>query len=144
MSKQSCKHGTHTHTHANAKKRETNRLFLTSFAFSIIFLIYCYTRFVFSFLSSSLCLALSRFNGVFLIGTFIQRAYEQRTHTIESNVILLLLLLPACVCARRFHYHLQPCFKSILAPFTLDSMALLMLDSTSAARRAFTIPHTHT
>lgn len=46
-----------THTQSESKiksERKTNRLFLTSFAFSIIFLIYCYTRFVFSF------------NGIFL------------------------------------------------------------------------------
>lgn len=119
-----------THTHAQKEKLiDFSSLHLP---FQLFFLSIV-TPVSFSPLTSRHAFSLS-FSMAFFLGA----------HTIESNVILP-LLLPVCA---RFHYHLQPCFKSILSPFTLDSMALLlMLDSTSA-RRAFTIQgtraHTHT
>lgn len=135
----------HTNTHSH-KKRETNRLFLTSFAFSIIFLIYCYTRFVFSPLTSAISSS-SRSLLSFSMAFFLGHIYNTHSHArmwthnrIECNIAAA-AAASVSVCAR-FHYHLQPCFKSILSPFTLDSMALLMLDSTSA-RRAFTIQRAH-
>lgn len=82
VSKQSCKHG--AHTYYTRTKRETNRLFLTSFAFSIIFLIYCYTRFVFSSHLSPRVLSFF-FNGVFL-----GRAHNR----IKCNIAAA----AACVC----------------------------------------------